>query len=183
MAVYSRAYWTGCSDTVNIGATLFWDILAIQTHIRTPRREAGDVSFVWNLRAVIWLHVLSPLLFFCLVLLHFLSYLFSACWSILLNFFQKILQHFSLRDRLFCMAPVQQLGEVSWSVVCAACCHMALVFAVMHLYTIYHYYYHYYYFCCQDWFSDFVVFRWFVVWWLACRVIRRQTEHCFLALM
>ena len=32
------------------------------------------------------------------------------------------------------MAPVQQLGEVSWSVVCAACCHMALVFAVMHLY-------------------------------------------------
>ena len=32
------------------------------------------------------------------------------------------------------MTPVQQLGEVSWSVVCAACCHMALVFAVMHLY-------------------------------------------------
>ena len=34
------------------------------------------------------------------------------------------------------MAPVQQLGEVCWSVVCAVCCHMALVFAVMHLYTI-----------------------------------------------
>ena len=34
------------------------------------------------------------------------------------------------------MAPVQQLGEVSWSVVCAACCPMALVFAVMHLYNI-----------------------------------------------
>ena len=32
------------------------------------------------------------------------------------------------------MARFQQLGEVSWSVVCAACCHMALVFAVMHLY-------------------------------------------------
>ena len=31
---------------------------------------------------------------------------FSTCWSILLNFFQKILQHFSLRGRLFCMAPV-----------------------------------------------------------------------------
>ena len=34
------------------------------------------------------------------------------------------------------MAPVQQLGEVSWLVVCAACCHMTLVFAVMHLYNI-----------------------------------------------
>ena len=32
------------------------------------------------------------------------------------------------------MAPVQLLGEVSWSVVCAACCYMALVFAVMQLY-------------------------------------------------
>ena len=35
------------------------------------------------------------------------------------------------------MAPVQQLGEVSWSVGCAACCHMALVFAVMHLYIFF----------------------------------------------
>ena len=34
------------------------------------------------------------------------------------------------------MAPVKQLGEVSWSVVCAACCQMALVFAIMHLYNI-----------------------------------------------
>ena len=31
------------------------------------------------------------------------------------------------------MAPVQRLGEVSWSVVCAARCHMALVFAVCFL--------------------------------------------------
>ena len=29
-----------------------------------------------------------------------------------------------------------RLGEDSWSVVCAACCHMTLVFAVMHLYNI-----------------------------------------------
>ena len=34
------------------------------------------------------------------------------------------------------MTPVQQLGEVSWSVVCAACCHMTLVFAIMHLYNL-----------------------------------------------
>ena len=52
-------------------------------------------------------------------------------------FSQKILQYFLLRDRLFHMAPVEQPGEVSWSVVCAACCHTALVFAVMHLYTIF----------------------------------------------
>ena len=38
------------------------------------------------------------------------------------------------------MAPVWHLAsEVSWSVVCAACCRMALVFAVMHLYNIYLY--------------------------------------------
>ena len=35
------------------------------------------------------------------------------------------------------MDPVKQLGEGSWSVVCAACCCMAVVFAVMHLYHIY----------------------------------------------
>ena len=35
------------------------------------------------------------------------------------------------------MALVKLLGEVSWSVVCAACCHMALEFAVMHLYHIF----------------------------------------------
>ena len=34
--------------------------------------------------------------------------------------------YFLLRDRLLCMAPVQQLGVRKWSVVCAACCHMAL---------------------------------------------------------
>ena len=79
--------------------------------------------------------LLSPLLFICLVLLPFLS--FSASWSFLLNFFQKILQYFSLRERLFCMTPVQQLGEVSWSVVLAACCHMALVCAVMRIYNIF----------------------------------------------
>ena len=35
------------------------------------------------------------------------------------------------------MALVEQLGDDSWSVVCAACCHMALVFAIMHLYNIF----------------------------------------------
>ena len=74
-----------------------------------PRREAGDVWClppVWNLRAVIWFHfaISSLVLLPSPVTLSVLS--FSACWPFLLNFFQKILQYFSLRDRLFCMAPV-----------------------------------------------------------------------------
>ena len=61
---------------------------------------------LWNLRAVIWFHFAtsSLVLLPSPVTLSVLS--FSACWSFLLNFFQKILQYFSLRDRLFCMAPV-----------------------------------------------------------------------------
>ena len=71
--------------------------------------------------------------FFCLLLLPFLSYLFPACWPILLHFFpRKFFSIFRQEIGFFCMAPVQQPGEVSWSVVCAACCPMALVFAVMH---------------------------------------------------
>ena len=31
------------------------------------------------------------------------------------------------------MALVKQLGDDSWLVVCTACCHMALVFAMTHL--------------------------------------------------
>ena len=30
------------------------------------------------------------------------------------------------------MALVEQLGDDSWQVVCAACCRMALIFAIMH---------------------------------------------------
>ena len=82
--------------------------------------------------------LLCSVLFFCLVQLLFLSYLFSASLPILVNFFQKILHYFWLRDSfvLFCMAPGQQLGEVSWLVVCAACCHITLVFAALHLCNI-----------------------------------------------
>ena len=31
------------------------------------------------------------------------------------------------------MAFAEQLGDSSWWMVCAACCHMALVFTMMHL--------------------------------------------------
>ena len=61
---------------------------------------------VWNLRAVFWFHfaISSLVLLPSPVTLSVLS--FSACWSILLSFFKKNLRYFSLRDRLFCMAPV-----------------------------------------------------------------------------
>ena len=68
------------------------------------------------------------LIFFCLLALS--SKLFQENSSI---FFVEI--------GFFCMAPVQRLGEDSWSVVCAACCHMTLVFAVMHLYNILEFFY------------------------------------------
>ena len=108
---------------------------------RMPPEGRPGMSYVspsvWNLRAVIWFYfaISSLVLLPSPVTLSVLA--FSACWPFLLNFFQKILQYFSLRDRLFCMAPVLQLGEDSWSVVCAACCHMTLVFAIMHLYNIF----------------------------------------------
>ena len=35
------------------------------------------------------------------------------------------------------MALDEQLGDDSWQVVCAACCRMALVFAIMHLYDFF----------------------------------------------
>ena len=80
-----------------------------KSYYKSCRREAGDVWClppVWNLRAVIWFHfaISSLVLLPSPVMLSVLSV--SACWSFLLNFFQKILQCFSLRDRLFCMAPV-----------------------------------------------------------------------------
>ena len=82
-------------------------------------------------------YLLSCFVFSCLVLLLFLSCHFSANGSFSWLFFQKTFKYFSLRVRLFCMALVEQLGDDSWSVVCAACCHMALVFAIMHLCNIY----------------------------------------------
>ncbi len=107
-------------DKVHRNCALQWDhlktfflkikfICSRQSHCNTPQREAGDVWClppVWNRRAVIWFHfaISSLVLLPSPVTLSVLS--FSAWWPFLLNFFQKILQYFSLRDRLFCMAPV-----------------------------------------------------------------------------
>ena len=77
----------------------------------SPRhqKEAGDVWClrpVWNLRAVIWFHFAISSLVLLPSPVTFSVLSFSACWPFLLNFFQKILQYFSLRNKLFCMAPV-----------------------------------------------------------------------------
>ena len=69
--------------------------------------------------------IIPQVLFFFFSLSLSLSLLFPETSSI-----------FFVKRQTFCMAHVQRLGEDSWSVVCAACCHMTLVFAVMHLYNI-----------------------------------------------
>ena len=57
-------------------------------------------------------------------------YSFSCCFFLLAHspdfYPENSSMFFSFRDRLFCMAPVLQLGEVSWLVVCAACQHAAI---------------------------------------------------------
>ena len=62
----------------------------------------------------------------------FLPPLFFLSWShvMLCIFFllQIIVKQFSLRVWLFRMAVAEQLGDDSWWVVGAACCHMALLF-------------------------------------------------------
>ena len=73
------------------------------------RREAGDIWClppVWNLRAVIWFHFAISSLVLLPNPVTLSVWSFSACWPFLLNFFQKMFQYFSSRDRLFCMAPV-----------------------------------------------------------------------------
>ena len=79
---------------------------------------------------------LSPLFFFCLVLLLFLycNFLANGPFSKLCS--RKLTNVFPLRVKPFCMALVEQLGDNSWWVVCAACCHMVLVFTIMHLYNV-----------------------------------------------
>ena len=81
--------------------------------------------------------LLSPLMFCCLLPSLFLSsfYLFCPLANSPDFFFQKILQYFH-EEIVFWVALVQQLGDDSWSVVCAVCCHMALAFAARHLYNI-----------------------------------------------
>ena len=105
-AWYDRHGWQGVSVGLGRCLCLSEKSCFAYTFIRKsppPPKEAGDVwclPLVWNLRLSFDSTLLPPLLFFRLVLWLFLSDLFSAFWPILLNFFQKILHYFSLRDRL-----------------------------------------------------------------------------------
>ena len=91
--------------------------------------SSSPPPLVWNLRAVILFHfsisflVLLP----SLAVLSVLSF-FSCYWLILLTFFSRKL--FSIFHQeiffvcVFGIALVGQLGDGSWSVVYAACCHI-----------------------------------------------------------
>ena len=54
-------------------------------------------------------------------------WLLKVCWQ------HGMLRSRTKNRRLVTSSLLGGLLEVNWSVVCAACCHMALVFAVMHL--------------------------------------------------
>ena len=100
-----------CSYANEYLTALLWNTLYLIFNPTSPppRREAGDVWClppVRNLRAVIWFHFTISCLVFLPSPVTLSVFSFSACWPFLLNLFQKILQYFSLRDRLFCMAPV-----------------------------------------------------------------------------
>ena len=56
------------------------------------------------------------------------------------DFFPENSQIFFVKGQAFLYGSCWQLGDDSWQVVCAACCHMALVFAIMHLYNILNFY-------------------------------------------
>ena len=81
----------------------------------------------------------SPLLFFCLVLSLFLSYPFLV-WAHSSNLFSPKPLFFP-KGQLFCVALVVVLSGYGMSTLVGGmrsiCCHMALILAFMHLYSIY----------------------------------------------
>ena len=78
--------------------------------------------------------------FFFLVLWPLLSYLVLPAGPFFWTFSRKFFNIFCKEIGFFVWLLFSELGGVSWLVVCAACCHMTLVFAVMHLYNIYIFY-------------------------------------------
>ena len=97
------------SDTNQVSILTLFDMSAAfdTTDYSNPEGRQGmfDVSPLSGISGLSFdSTLLSPLLFFCLVLLLFLSYLFSACWSTLLNFFQRIFPIF------FCL----EIGFFVW---------------------------------------------------------------------
>jgi len=106
----------------------FWFVLAWMAIARTfshsahllPERRPGmsDVSLLSGISGLSFdSSFLSPhlLVFFCQVLMLFLSCHFSANGPFFWLFSRKLSNNYvSLRVRLFCMALVEQLGDDSW---------------------------------------------------------------------
>ena len=102
---------------------------------KSPKGRQGmsDVSLLCGIPGLSFgSHFLSPCLFFCWVLLLFLSYFFLPACSFSWIFSRKFFNIFSLKDGHFDLALVYPRDN-SWSVVCAACCNMAFAFASMRL--------------------------------------------------
>ena len=83
----------------------------------SPEGRPGmfDVSLLSGISGLsFYIPFLSPLVFFCLVLLFFLSRHFFLLMVHTTDFFSsRKLKYFSLRVRLFCMALVEHLGDDS----------------------------------------------------------------------
>ena len=80
---------------------------------------------------------------FCLSKYFFLSLCFSLCvsLSLLLSLSLSLLLFFRWQTFFFsfifvCLNSSCWGARRWWQVVCAACCHMALIFAIMHLYNV-----------------------------------------------
>ena len=135
----SGTFWSNLAQANHMQNAKFDQILPLK---RQQIKQCFYLSlffffFFFKFKLYIFLLQLRSCFFF------FFEFSCSFCLVIFLlmvhspDFFPRKLKYFSLRVRLFCMALVEQLGDDSWYVVCAACCHMALVFAVMHLYNIF----------------------------------------------
>jgi len=88
-----------------------------------PGREAGDVW--WNLPSMEsqGCHLIPLLSFFLFCFcIYWLLFLLFFCFVFPPLLFTNFSVFFVMEHTLFCMALVELLG-VSWSMVCAACCH------------------------------------------------------------
>ena len=114
--------------------------------LQTEARADWHLPSVWKGISALSFYSISqfPHLFFDLDLLLFLSCPFSASslfsWLLLGKWCQYLLLRL-IRHRLFRTAHVfifwlARRQEIRWSVEYKACCHMPLVFAVIHLFYI-----------------------------------------------
>ena len=113
-----------------------------------PRWEVGNVccrSPVRNLRAVTrfpfpissLVFLPSPLdlsVFFFPANCQFSCLFFVFVFLFVVVFSLQTILHVLLSDKLFCVALVKQVQEQidGWWYVCAVCCHMALIFVIIH---------------------------------------------------